>query len=449
MTEAWTKWESLVVNGIFPLRRFLNRSNHSVVFLTEHQDQPPSGVAIKLVPADPVLAEVQLSYWKTITALSHPHLLRIFDSGRCQLGGHPFLFVVMERADQTLAQLLSHRALTVHETREMLVPTLNALAYLHERKLVQGQLKPPNFLVVNDQLKLASDNARPLSESRASVGKASLYDPPEAKEGRLTAAGDVWALGMTMVEALTQRKPEWSNEQPKKLSLPATLPSQFEHTVRQCLSGNSGDRPTVADLEAQINRAPIASTDSSSEVPTEGESGLAIAVQQPFRKRLLALAIVVAILIALAAILTHLHPSQGGAGSSRSVPTIPKTSMRPATSPIAAAVAENSQTTLSDTQVSEPTTPAVLHQEIPEVSRSARESINGHINVAIRVTVDHSGNVVDEALENPSSSKYFAGLASQAARKWQFAATDNQESREWMLRFEFTREGTTGYITAP
>jgi hypothetical protein len=31
--------------------------------------------------------------------------------GRCQLGGYPFLFVVMEYAEQTLAQILPHWAL--------------------------------------------------------------------------------------------------------------------------------------------------------------------------------------------------------------------------------------------------------------------------------------------------------------------------------------------------
>ena len=45
----------------------------------------------------------------------------------------------MEYADQTLAQLLLHRALTDAEAREMLLPTLDALAFLHGRNLVQGQ----------------------------------------------------------------------------------------------------------------------------------------------------------------------------------------------------------------------------------------------------------------------------------------------------------------------
>jgi len=61
----------------------------------------------------------------------------------------------MEYAEQTLSQILPHRALSPDEVREMLLPTLDALAFLHRKNLVQGQLKPANLLVVNDQLKLA------------------------------------------------------------------------------------------------------------------------------------------------------------------------------------------------------------------------------------------------------------------------------------------------------
>ena len=68
MTEDWTKWQNLVINGVFPLRRFLGRSDHSVVFLTEHRSQQLPDAAIKLVPADPKLAETQLARWKTAGA---------------------------------------------------------------------------------------------------------------------------------------------------------------------------------------------------------------------------------------------------------------------------------------------------------------------------------------------------------------------------------------------
>jgi TonB family protein len=87
----------------------------------------------------------------------------------------------------------------------------------------------------------------------------------------------------------------------------------------------------------------------------------------------------------------------------------------------------------------------VLHEEIPDVPPHARNTIHGRIKVAVRVTVDSSGNVVDETLENPGPSRYFARMATTAARKWKFAPADNQDSRRWLLRFEFSRGGATGY----
>ena len=87
---------------------------------------------------------------------------------------------------------------------------------------------------------------------------------------------------------------------------------------------------------------------------------------------------------------------------------------------------------------------AVLHQEIPALSHGTRNSIRGQIKVTVLVTVDRSGNVVGETLENQGSSKYFARLGLEAAKKWKFAPADSQDSRQWLLQFEFTRSGAAG-----
>src|SRR5262249_16036715 len=99
MSEGWAKWEGLVINGAFPLRRFLGASDHSSVFLTEHKARGLAEAAIKLVPAHPAHSDAQLARWKSAAGLSHVHLMRAFDSGRCQLGAQPFLFLVMEYAE--------------------------------------------------------------------------------------------------------------------------------------------------------------------------------------------------------------------------------------------------------------------------------------------------------------------------------------------------------------
>lgn len=95
MTESWKRWEGQVADGQFHLRQYLGGSDHSAVFQTERDSQK---AAIKLIAADPDSAETQLSRWRQAAKLSHPHLLQIFQMGRCQLGDMNLLYVVMECA---------------------------------------------------------------------------------------------------------------------------------------------------------------------------------------------------------------------------------------------------------------------------------------------------------------------------------------------------------------
>jgi TonB family protein len=90
----------------------------------------------------------------------------------------------------------------------------------------------------------------------------------------------------------------------------------------------------------------------------------------------------------------------------------------------------------------------VLHQALPEVSRSARESIHGVIKIAVRVNVDRSGNVVAAALDSRASSQYFARAALDAAKKWKFAPAADQATRVWLLHFEFSRAGAKAHTAA-
>jgi serine/threonine protein kinase len=252
----WSVWENQVVNGLYPLRRFLAASRHSVVFLSEYDAKEPFAVAIKLVPADPSRAQAQIAQWERAATLTHPNLLRVFDVGRCTMGGREFVFVVMEHAEQTLAQILARRALTGDEVREMLPPALHALTFLHANDLVHGHLKPSNVLAVGDQLKLSSDTVRPTGTAPSGVVRTSLYDPPELSQGRISPAGDIWALGMTLVEALSQRTWKGARGQGETTtSLLSSLPDPFQETARRCLSRSPSDRPTIADLEAQYGRS--------------------------------------------------------------------------------------------------------------------------------------------------------------------------------------------------
>src|SRR5271155_634386 len=86
MTEAWKRWEEQTIDGEFCLREYVGGSDHSGVFLTERPGADALRVAIKLIPADPQSAKVQLSRWEQAAKISHPHLLRVYESGRDRLG---------------------------------------------------------------------------------------------------------------------------------------------------------------------------------------------------------------------------------------------------------------------------------------------------------------------------------------------------------------------------
>jgi len=547
MSEDWTKeWERRIVNGVYPLRRFLGRSNHSVVFLTECTAHNVPQAAIKILPAHRALAEAQLAHWRRAATLSHPHLMRLHDAGRCQLGGHNFLFVVTDLAEQNLAQILPSRPLTPEEVRDLLPATLDALAYLHGQNLVQGGLKPTNFLVVDDRLKLASDTIRPAGERAANTARPSRYDPPEAKNGGESTAGDIWGLGITLVEALTQTPPAWVRESSDSVSLPDNLAPEFVDAVERCLNREAGGRPTIAELAVLFKLAPPAAEPPAPIAPpapaATSPAALAppaaatpapstpAAPRAPAATPLSAAAPPSAATSPsnatpapaaspppatpppsaatsppAAARAPTAAPPPSAAPSPPVAPSAPATTAPPVVTPVvrepsvktvsieipretrflitAAAVGivtlcavwaavhlihtranvlqSASITPASPPAVSPPVAAekpkpssaaplpsSVLHQEIPEVSHSARGTIRGDIKISVRVIVDRSGNVVATTLDHRASSKYFARAALDAAEKWQFAEATDQASRVWLLRFEFTRAGTTAHAAA-
>jgi TonB family protein len=450
MSEAWRRWEGQVIDGVFPLMRYLGSSEHSAVFLTVRSVGAPQKFAIKIIPAGAPDADPQLRQWKECTKLAHPNLNRLFECGRCELEGTPLLYVVMEFAEEDLSQILPERALTPAEAQEMLPLVLKALAYIHGSGLVHGRIKPSNIMAAGDQVKLSCDTLRPSGEMPARSGEMKVYDPPEAAGGKLSAPADVWSLGVTLAEVLTQRLPVWDRTKPAPPTLPEGISEPFQGIARRCLQLDPHQRWTVAEIAAELEPAPATKKAAASAV--------AIGEEKKSARWLYVLAVAAAAVMVWVAIpksKTQAPPPVAQSAPVEQQAAPPATTAAPVTPPARAArepkpsPVKHAQTPsvqgVSDRMPQVAVKGAVAQQVLPRVSSSARDTIEGKIKVRVRVEVDPAGNVTEARLESAGPSKYFARLSLEAARGWKFTPAQvggQAVASEWTLRFGFRRTDT-------
>jgi TonB family protein len=249
MSDSWRDSEGQVIDGRFPLVKHLGGSDHSVVFATQRGDDKNEKAAIKFIQADASNADAQIARWKQTAQLSHPNLIKVFECGRCQVAGMDLLYVVTDFAQENLAEFLPQRALAADETRDMLEPFVDTLTYLHGKGFAHGRIKPANILAIDDRLKLSSDSICREGDVQIGAGKPDIYVALETN-GKATAAGDSWSLGVTIVEALTQRRPD---EATGDLSVDDILPQPFLDIARNTLRRDPKTRWTIAEISDRLN----------------------------------------------------------------------------------------------------------------------------------------------------------------------------------------------------
>jgi len=458
-----TRWVGHQIDDRLPLLEWLGSTGLGDVFRTE---LPGAQQAVILVsPAD--AAEELLHNWQIAAALSHPHLLRVFECGRSQVEGSSILYIVTEMPEEALGQILPERPLTAAETREMLPTILDALAYLHGEGLVHGSLEPANILVVGDQLKLSPYTLRPAGPARATDDGPRIYDAPETDAGLLTPASDIWSLGITLVEALTQHRPPWVRNSGRDPLVPPAVPEPFASIARRCLCVDPTQRCPLAEIRALLTApatAPVAApagpaAPSTPHVPLQLPLAYDTAPvtppahllpgAPPLRKSLRALEddeprrpFPLPVLIGAAALLFLLIIGVL-AYSHRSKPatTLPDDATTGTTENPANPAPDKPQPSGPG-----PTVKGEVAQRVtPEIPERTARGIHGKVDVKIKLAVDRNGNVTGASILSDGRSRYFANQALEAARKWRFhpAKIHGQPaSSTWDLHFVFRPNGT-------
>jgi hypothetical protein len=243
---ARQSWEELVgqkICGGYAIRELIGSTDASAVYLTFQGEER---VALKLLGADETAAPAS----HDIPRIDYSGIIQLHTSGECEVDGEKYRYFVMEAADENLATVVASRALSPDEAREMLAPLLDALAYLHERGLAHGSVKPSNIMAKADSVKLSVDSIRP---------SGAVASPDQ----------DMRDLGLTIVEVLTQRR---------QVSAIAELPQPFRDIVEHALDPDPGARWTARQaamrLAGKLEKpaAPVEKAAPAMEVPlSEGE----------------------------------------------------------------------------------------------------------------------------------------------------------------------------------
>ena len=153
-----------------------------------------------------------------LAGLEHPHIARLYDAG-VDAGGLPYLALEYVEG-RPLTDWCDERRLGLRERLLLFMQVLDAVQYAHARQVVHRDLKPSNILVTDDgQARLLDFGVAKLIADREEDADASLtarfgpagtpsYASPEQVRGEpVSAAADVYALGVVLYELLTGSRP--------------------------------------------------------------------------------------------------------------------------------------------------------------------------------------------------------------------------------------------------
>jgi serine/threonine protein kinase len=208
--------------------------------------------------------------------LKHPGIVPIYEIGPDSAAGPAFdqpVYMVMQYIEGTnLAQKLEAGKLTLDQTVELMLAVAEALAFAHSAGVLHRDLKPHNILLdVNDRPYVADFGLGIRQETMMHhVGEQCgtlAYMSPEQAEGRtLTAASDIWSLGVILYELLVRQRPFGSHpmEVLRRLGkeqavsprqFDSTVPQQLERICLKCLALNPADRyQAAAELIAELRQ---------------------------------------------------------------------------------------------------------------------------------------------------------------------------------------------------
>lgn len=200
-----------------------------------------------------------------LAELAHPVVVRSFGADL----GAPRPHIVLEHLDgPRLSTLLRTSVVAVEQVLTLGLQLASALHYMHHRGVVHLDVKPRNVIMGGPPRLIDLSIARRLDELSSlttPVGTTAYMAPEQCDLSLLPALGppaDVWGLGVTLYEGLARRlpfaeadggpKPRYPQLERAHQPLPRSVPEPLTALVDACLARDPADRPTPAELAAEL-----------------------------------------------------------------------------------------------------------------------------------------------------------------------------------------------------
>ncbi|GIF72037.1 serine/threonine-protein kinase [Asanoa siamensis] len=221
-------------------------------------------VAIKVLAptlaADPAFREQIRAEAQAAARLSHPHITGVYDYG--ESGGVPY--VVMELVDGVPLTAVT-TPMPWQDAVAICAEIGSALAAAHARGVVHRDVTPSNVLLSATGAKVldfgisAVVGEQEIGPDGALLGTPAYIAPERLDGGQVSAAADVYGLGLLLYRSLAGRLP-WSGRTRTELlrchlytapdPLPAVdgLPAEVADLCMRCLAKAPSERPTTAEV---------------------------------------------------------------------------------------------------------------------------------------------------------------------------------------------------------
>jgi serine/threonine-protein kinase len=203
--------------------------------------------------------------------LRHPNIVDVYDVG--QDGDTHYIVMEYVAGSDLKALLMRNGPLPIEQAVYVGECVANGLDAAHRIGMVHRDIKPQNIIVGEQgQVKITdfgiakSSLSTALTETGVTFGTADYISPEQARGQQSTPRSDIYSLGVTLYETLTNRLPfsgdssiavamqHVSADPPPPRMYNPRIPPQLESLVLRALSKEPDGRPTTArDFARQLS----------------------------------------------------------------------------------------------------------------------------------------------------------------------------------------------------